>query len=85
MRNQAICTILDSLFGVAEIPAALVTQSVQRAVAEQTVEIIPVCFMAREILTIPVLKIRMVILFHERYLLAHASGFKTRQIKSITP
>ena len=39
MRNEASGAILDPLFGVSEITAALITQGIEGAIAEQATEI----------------------------------------------
>ena len=38
--NHAVTAVLDPVFGILEVTAALVLQCIQRAVAEQTVEVV---------------------------------------------
>ena len=40
VRNHAVAAVLDPVFGILEVTAALVLQCIQRAVAEQTVEVV---------------------------------------------
>ena len=57
MRNHATGAVLDAAFGVAEIAAAVLSERVERTVAEQAVEPFGVLrFVAREIFALGVLK-----------------------------
>ena len=40
MRYGTVAAVLDSVFGVLEVSAALILQCIQRTVAEQTVEVV---------------------------------------------
>ena len=55
--HQTVRTVLDAIFCVFEIAAAVFTQSIQRTVAEQAVEVFLVLsLVAREKLALPVLE-----------------------------
>ena len=61
--EQTIRAILDALFVVAEITAAVFAKRIQRAIAEQAIKIFGALrLMAGEILTLAILKKRAVIL-----------------------
>ena len=60
--KQTAGAVLSAAFGIAESPAALVAQCIERAIAEKAVEILPVrALVAGKKLTVPVLKIRIVL------------------------
>lgn len=57
MRPQATGAVLDAVLCVPEIPAALISQGIQRTEAEQTAKVLWVCsFVAGEIFAFPMLK-----------------------------
>ena len=61
--NHTIAAVLDAVLRIGEMTAAFLTQGVQRAVTEETVKGLLVCYlMAREKLTFPVGK-KLVMLF----------------------
>ncbi len=62
MRLCAVHTAFDSVFQIYEIAAACVTQAVERAVAEEAVEIFFLYIVAGEILTVSVLD--KLVMFH---------------------
>ena len=63
MRTQATGTVLNALLRVRKITAAVLSQRIQRAVAEQAVKVLLVtALVAREILTLGILK--EFIIFH---------------------
>ena len=62
MRQHALRAVLQALFGVAAVAAAASAQRVERAVAEQTIEIVGIVgLVAGEVLTLPVLKKRVML------------------------
>ena len=63
--------IFNSTVRIAEVSAALITQCIQRAVAEQAIELAVIRYlMAGEVLAVTVLEKRMGILFHALHPLA---------------
>ena len=63
MRDCTGGTILDPAFSILKIAAAALSECIQRAVAEQTVETFRICcFMAGENLTFPVTEV--FVMFH---------------------
>ena len=63
VRTQATGTVLNALLRVCKIAAAVLSQRIQRAVAEQAVKVLRVtALVAREILTLGILK--EFIIFH---------------------
>jgi len=57
MGEQATGAILNSLFCIGKIATALITKSIQRAIAEQAVEIVRVLrFMTRKVFAVTILK-----------------------------
>ena len=64
MRKKAARAYFGALLGIPEIAAAFISERVQRAVAEQTVEIFRLrCFVAGEILAFQILKERKALSF----------------------
>ena len=64
MGEQAIAAVFDPLRGVTEIAAALVTQHIERAIAEQAVELLRrIGFVTWKVLAVFVLKKGVVLLF----------------------
>ena len=61
MRTQAAGAVLVTVLRIPEITAAAVTERIERAVAKQAVEKLPVALVAREIFTIHVFEIRKII------------------------
>ena len=70
---QAVTAVLDPIFHIAEISSAAVPQRIQRTVTKQAAEVLRVSpCMAGEILTFPVLEIRIMLavpFFHIKGLL----------------
>ena len=55
MRDEAIAAVLDAVFQVSILPAAIRSLRIERAIAEQAVEPLRICAcMAGKILTVPV-------------------------------
>ncbi len=66
MRTDASGAVLDALIGIGETASAFIAQEIQRAVAEQTVEIIRIgAFVARKILALLVREILVIIAFYD--------------------
>lgn len=64
MRKLTVGTVLDSLFCIAEIPAASIPQCVQGAVTEQTVKILRICaLMAGKIFAFFMTEVRIFFVF----------------------
>lgn len=87
MGNKAVCTVLDALFRIAEVAAALITQRIQGAVAEQAVKILVRLFVARKEFALPVLKEGMVITsqnFHHFPIKSFSSSQWTAGAASVT-
>ena len=43
MRDQTVGAVLDALVGISKIPAAALTERIQRTVAKQAVEMFRIC------------------------------------------
>jgi hypothetical protein len=56
--DQAVGAVLNAIFGIGEIAAAFIPKGIQGAIAKQAAECAVIsATMAREVLTLPVLKI----------------------------
>lgn len=65
VRQQTVAAIFYTRWGVGKIAAAGAAHTVQRAVAEQAVEVFRVCtFMTGKVFAVPIGKVCMIVMLH---------------------
>lgn len=76
VRDHAVCAVLVSFLRIPEVPAALLSQCIKRAVTEQAVEPVGIFrLVAWEILAFPVLEERVMLSFPVCFFVFHFRSF----------
>ena len=76
VRDHAVCAVLISFLRIPEVPAALLSQCIKRAVTEQAVEPVGIFrLVAWEILAFPILEERVMLSFPVCFFVFHFRSF----------